>query len=366
MANYYFPEHRHLQTLTLVRRERRLPDDATGKVEKANNSRVSVKEVIARGTKPAPYAVVDAARLLRLSNPDKLDDLLQVIPHENVARGQFLAGKTNRRGAPKRGKAVFAPIDGVVTHIGGGLIVIQEMQETVDVESGLNGVVVGISEDRRAATIESYGAVLQGAWGNGKRIMGVLRVEPDEGFESAYNESVDAQYRGAVVFTRRPLRALSLQVMDDQGFAGIIAPSMEPDLIEMALNARGGILLTEGFGSQRMNPTYVQFLTDLVERQIMLDAVTPTAQTINHPEAIITVPLPSGVRPTAPPPNLALSEGIAVNVVRGDGTTATGIINNLPNTPVMLDNGLRVMCALVKMTTGETTHVPLANIEIYG
>jgi hypothetical protein len=301
-----------------------------------------------------------------LSKPEKLDELLRVGAGENVVQGQFIAGKTNRRGNPKRGKAIYAPMDGIVTHTGGGLIVLQEMPESVDVESGLNGVIVAIQDGGRAAMIESYGAVIQGVWGNGRKALGVLRAEPEDGLETAYNESVDAQYRGAVLFTKRSLKALSLQVMDDQGFAGIIAPSMEPDIADMALKARGAILLTEGFGSHRMNPTYTQFLTDLNERQIMLDAITPSMLTVNRPEAIITVPLPSGVRPTAPHANLALREGMTVHVVRGDGSTSTGIVNDLPNTPVMLDNGLRVPCALVKLATGETTHVPLANIEIYG
>jgi hypothetical protein len=44
----------------------------------------------------------------------------------------------------------------------------------------------------------------------------------------------------------------------------------------------------------------------------------------------------------------------------------TGKIVDLPKTPTLLDNGLRVPCAQVEFVAGETAFVPLANLEYYG
>jgi hypothetical protein len=38
----------------------------------------------------------------------------------------------------------------------------------------------------------------------------------------------------------------------------------------------------------------------------------------------------------------------------------------LPDTPVMLPNGLRVMCARVDIGEAETVDIPLANLEFAG
>ena len=364
-SEIYFPEHRHLLNVSLIERERALPEDVDGKTERPKNARVSVKDVVARGTRPSPYIVIDAVRELNLRRVSQLDRKLVVEVGETVQKGQLLAGKLGRRGRPRKGKGVVSPGAGDVISISNGLIIIQETVESIAVESGLNGTIIDV-RDRRSVTIETYAAVLQGVWGNGVRGLGVLRSEPNNGLESIYGDAVDNQYRGAIVFTRRSLKAVTFDVIDSQGFAGVIAPSMDVELIEAAKNTRAAILLTEGFGSARMNPSYVQFLTDLDGKQVMLDALTPSPEALNPPEAIITVPLTGSERPVSLNTNIPLRVGMTVSVVRGDGSTVTGRVNDLPNTPVLLDNGLMVAGARITLASGETLNVPLANVEVYG
>jgi hypothetical protein len=43
-----------------------------------------------------------------------------------------------------------------------------------------------------------------------------------------------------------------------------------------------------------------------------------------------------------------------------------GQIANLPKSPVLLDNGLRAMCAQVALLGGDSVLVPLENLEIFG
>jgi hypothetical protein len=112
-------------------------------------------------------------------------------------------------------------------------------------------------------------------------------------------------------------------------------------------------------------PTY-QFLNEMDGRQATLDGLQPEALEARRPELLITIPLSPHERPSAPLTNLSLQQGMQVRVVHGDGSVTFGQVISLPKAPVMLDNGLRVQCALVELVTGEKLSVPLANIEIPG
>lgn len=353
----YYPEQRHMLPLTLIRRERLLPESAELRIETVNGARVSLTDVIARGAAPAPYVMLDAAAFFRLRRPELLTNLLVVDVGDLVDRGQALAERGRRR--------LYSPIVAKVIAIEQGRIILQEIAENIELEAGLNGVVVAINRGR-GVVIEAFGAVLQGVWGNNRRVIGTLKLEPAEGLENVFADSINMEYRNAIIVTRRPLRAATLRMIEAQGLSGVIAPSMETALIDPALQSHAAVLLTEGFGVHRMPSTVYQFLEDLVGRQATLDAVLPTSGEGRRPEAVVNVPLNAGQRPGAPLVNLSLQPGLPIRVVHADGSTAFGQVIGLPKTPVMLDNGLRVQCAQVELVTGERTFVPLANLEVLG
>jgi hypothetical protein len=355
----YFPEQRHLLPLTVFRRDRLLPVDAVGGVEVARGERVDLRTVIARGAVPAPYIMIEAAKALRLRSAAQLDELLQVRAGDPVDIDQVLAGK------PRSRWRVRSPITGTVIYTGAGRIILQEIADSITVEAGLTGQVVDIRRGR-GALIEGVGAVVQGVWGNERQTIGTLRVEPDEGVEHIYSEALESLYRGAVVVTRRPLRASSLQVIIDQGLVGVIAPSCEPELIGAVLDLSQAVLLTEGFGSMRMGGVMFSFLSNLQGRQVTLDCLRPSVLEARRPEAIITVPVNPGERPPAPRNDLTLQAETQVRLARGNFAGSIGQITALAKTPVLLENGLRVHCAQVELVTGEKLTVPLENLEVFG
>jgi hypothetical protein len=55
-----------------------------------------------------------------------------------------------------------------------------------------------------------------------------------------------------------------------------------------------------------------------------------------------------------------------IRLKRDPNMGTTGKIVDLPESPILLDNGLRVMAAQVQLVTGETMFVPLANLEVLG
>lgn len=354
----YFPDHRHLLGVTTIRRARMLPDAANGDVEVARGARVSLMDTVARGIEPSSFKLVDAAKFFGVNKPDALEKLLRVSEGDDVEQGDILGQKGRKK--------LLAPTAGKVVTIWRGQIVIQRYAETVDLLAGLNGTVIEVRVGR-GAVLEGYGGVMQGMWGNGKRAVGSIRLEPASGIEGSFDGSgLDTSYRGAIIVTRRTLRPLTLDVIEDQGLTGIIAPSIAPSLRERALQSSAAILLLEGFGTMRISASAIQFLESMEGRQAALDAVTPAPLESRRPELLINVPFDPGDRPSAPNLNVTLRPGIQVRLARGDAAGAIGVITNLPKTPILMDNGLRVSCAQVELVTGEKITAPLANLEVTG
>ena len=349
----YFPSHRHMLASAQLRRERTLPDLSV-RVEVGNMTRVSLSDVVLRGIQPAPFAVIDAARFFGLRRPEQLPDLMEARQGDRIEEGQTLAIKA-------RGKRLLAPISGTIMFVGDGKIILQQTQGVVEVEAGMNGMVVEVVQGR-SVTVEAYGGVLQGLWGNNRRAVGTLSMEPREGVEKIRADAMDTELRGAIIVTRQPVRQSTIDVMEQQGFRGLIAPSMEPDLIDAVLKLQRPVLLTEGFGSMRMNTTTINFLIDMQGKQATLDAVLPAALEPRIPEVVINVPLTGNNRPNPPNTMQPLRRGDNVRLRSG----VTGKISDLPKTPILLDNGLRMLCAQVELAGGEKVTVPLANIDYLG
>lgn len=353
----YYPDQRHLLEMTTIRRERFLQEDAVGRAEVREGASVNFKDIVARGRLPSRYTILEAAQFFRLKNPADLADYML------VETGKAVEVKTPL--AKVRNKQLLSPIAGFVAYIGDGRIILQVAPEEVDLEAGLDGQVVSV-ERGRGVVIESFGGLVQGVWGNGRRTIATLRMEPEDGLENIFSDALDIQYRGAVVVTKRPLREVSLQVIVDQGLLGVVAPSMEADLIAQAQELRAAILLTEGFGPLKMSAAVSNLLTTMAGRQILLDAVQPTRWEARRPELVISPTGRSSSRPPRLNPDTTLQAGVTVRLTRPPFAGATGRILNLPKTPQLLDNGLRVLCAQVELVTGEKVTVPLANIEVFG
>ncbi len=356
----YYPDQIHILESTTISRERMLPERAIGRVEVREGVTVNLRDIVARGRLPSRYVIVEAASFLRLKKNDDVSEFMLVEIGETVDVKTPLAGRPGQRG-----KRLLSPVKGIVTYVGEGRIILQVSPEEVELEAGLDGQVVRV-QPGRGILIETFGTLVQGVWGNGKRSIASLKPEPEDGIESLYGEDLDIQYRGAMIVTRRPLRETGLQVMEDQNLEGIIAPSMDADLIEATRSARGAILLTEGFGSIRMSATLFNMLSSFAGRQATLDATPPDRWESRRPEVIINPSSRAGARPPRPNIDLILQVGSTVRLTRPPNAGQVGKVINLPKTPNLLENGLRVMCAQVELVTGDKLMIPLANLEVFG
>ncbi|MBZ0288354.1 MAG: hypothetical protein K8I30_12125 [Anaerolineae bacterium] len=356
----FYPEHRHMMAWAAVRRERLLPDNAIGTVESRKGQHVNLRDVVARGSIPARYVFVDVAPFFRRKPDADVSDLIRVEVGEEVEAGKTLAGRYTTRG-----KRLFSPVTGIVLQINQGRVVIQETPESIDVEAGLVGQVVA-TQGSRGVLIEAFGALVQGVWGNNRRLIGPLRMEPDDGLEAIFDDTLNRQYAGSIVVTRRALKSATLDALDHQNIGGVIAPSMDASEYDRALGLTTAIVLLEGFGDIRLSPQTTSLLEGFVGRQTTVDAILPNRWDSRRPEVFINLPAKSGERPPEPNLNMTLQPGMSVRLTRDPHVGVVGQITHLPKTPQLLENGLRVPCAQVDLVTGEKVLVPLANLEVFG
>jgi len=356
----FYPEQRPAHKLAVIQREVTLPVDASGVVTVINDQRVDVRDVVARGLVPGKFVVVDAKAFFKLKTTAEVDELLLVSVDDEVDELKPLAGQNSGRG-----KRLFSPVTGRVASVGDGLIVVEQLNAVIDLEAGLRGRVTEVKAGR-GALIEATGTQIQGVWGNGGRAIAVIANEGQNPIESAKVDMMGSRFSSAVIVLRRPVTEEILEVAASQNVAGLIAPSMSVDLVELAHIQPYPVMLIEGFGEMRLNRAVAQVFQDLEGMQVTLDAVQPEVWDARRPEAVMNVQPKGSDVPARPSPNLTLRAGMAVRVVGGDYSGQLGSVVNLPNELVLLDNGLRVPCALVELGGDQQIYAPLTNLEVIG
>jgi hypothetical protein len=356
----HYPEQRPIAKLTVIRRQVTLPEHASGLVTVLPDQRVDVRDIVARGLVPGDHVVVDAQAYFRLRSPDDVAPLLQVRVDDEVNELTVLAG--NETG---RGRRLFSPVSGRVSGIIGGLILIEQVNEIIDLEAGVRGRVSDVISGR-GAVVEATGAQAHGFWGNGRRTIAVLRGEGATALEVLDAESVTSPYNGVIVVIRRIATEGVLQAARNLKVAGLVAPSMPVGLIGLALALPYPVLITEGFGDARVNRNLNTMLQELEGSQVVLDAFQPGPWDARRPEIVMNVAPKAGDVPARANLMLTLRPGMAVRIVGEPYTGVAATVLNLPTDPVLLDNGMRFQCAQVELSSGERIFVPLANIEVSG
>lgn len=354
----YYPDQRAISPYTQIRREVTLPDEAAGVVRANDGQRVDIRDVVINGVISNGYVIVDAMAALNLKKPDDLEALMRVNVRDVVKEGQVLAGKS-----ATRGRRVMSPIRGIVSQVREGRIILQKPPTLVDLEAGVRGRITAIKAGR-GVVIETVGARVQGIWGNGRNTIATLLVAPEgELTKLRESSSLEARYGGSIILTRNTLTKSGLRIIKDQNLVGVIAPSMDATLRSEALELQSAIMLTDGFGDMRMTAATFNLLNEFNERQVTVDAETPGRWEVKMPEVVVNVGTREE-RPSRPNPMLAIRTGMTVRMLREPNMGQTGRILDLPKSPILLDNGLRVLCAQVELVAGEQLYVPLANLEV--
>ena len=339
--------------LASIKQKRWLP--VSGRVVVNEGQTVTSTETVAEAYLDPHYHLINVARTLGIPRAEA-DNYILCEVGEVVHEGEVLAEK----GGLLR-KQVHAPVDGEVLLVGDGQILLQEYRPPWELKAGCPGKIAAVFPARGVA-IGVVGAVVDGAWGNGKTAYGLLRVVTKLGDEPLTPGVLDVEHRGLVLVGGVLDDAQVLEIAESLPVQALVVGTMKAELIPQALKTTFPILVIDGFGDSGMNLRAFRLLSTSENRNAAVMADVPDFYQARRPTIIL--PLSVVDRPPEPPEVAVLAKGVLVRLVIGPYAGALARVTALPKGSVRLPNGVRAVAVEVRLENGERVLVPVANLEI--
>ncbi len=354
----FYPPQAVVSPLKLLRRERMMP--AHGEILVQQGARVDPVQVIGRVHARGEFRIVDVAHSLGVPIR-KFQRYLQVKTDQEVKKGQVLA---RRRGLFGLGRKLCrSPIDGRVTGSGHGKLLIEGQSQEIEVRAGYYGTVTRIYPGRGVA-IQIAGAIIQGAWGNGKEGFGVMRLTVKARNKSMKARAIDTTSRGVILVGGSSLDSQALERAIELQARGIIVGSIAPELIEEVTKLPFPVVATEGIGAFPMSAPAFDLLSTHNGREAILDGRLSGGREGQRPEIIIPLPAEPGTD-ALKLEEKALAVGDRVRAVRAPHIGLTGTVVALPPAAMRIATGARLPVARIRPDDeGEPVLIPVNNLEM--
>ena len=346
---------KHIHPVTLVRRERVLP--YPGRIMVRKGQQVAATDVVAVANIASEHILLDIALGLGLP-ADQADTHIQRLAGEEVDEGDVVAGPV---GVGRR--VVRAPQKGKIVVSGGGQMLLELESRPYEVRAGFPGVITELIPDR-GVVVQTTGALIQGAWGNGRMDYGLLQVLARSPGEELRPDRIDVSLRGSVVLGGTCEEADVLATAEELPLRGLILASMSSKLAPQALKMHCPVLLIEGFGSMPMDANAYNLLTTSQRREVSVLAERVDPSQGIQPELII--PLPTETGEPIPPDSAVLKAGMQVRVVHSLHHGEVGTIDEMLEFPAGMPSGIPAASARVRLANDELVVLPLVNLEILG
>lgn len=351
----------HILPLATILRTRLLPVE--GKIIIGIGQKVNPTDTVAEAVVGRKHLVVDVAQKLNIPQRD-VPRFVKVKKGQQVSKEEVLAETPGLFG-----KDVLSPAAGTIVAIGSGKIVIETGGAIFELRAGIPGVIAQ-TIGTRGVVIRATGGLIQGVWGNGKLDYGTMQSlmeGPDELFDPT---RIDVSLRGTILLGGHVESQKVFQNATDLAVRGLIVTSMNPALLQAALQVPFPVLVLEGFGRRPMTPATYKLLSTNVKRDISLNAEMPNRhsplarqETSLRPEVFI--PLPVSQEPPEPRQVETFAPGQPVRVMFLSKPARHGTIVQL-RPMALLPNGLQASAAEVRLETGEQILAPLTNLEVVG
>ena len=340
--------------LASVRRERFLP--APGEILVGVHEQVEPEQVVGRTSLSGGFHVLSIARLLQVPS-SQTKRYLRVRTGDQVQKGQLVA---KRRGLAPR--SVKSPIDGSVTAIGRGRMLLETEPRAFELKAYIPGVVTRVLA-KHSVVIETTGAVVQGAWGTGSESFGVIKCLTDSPSQPIETDMIDPSCYGAILVGGVGLPKNIFEQAEALQIRGIVIGGLEPEALEHAEESPCPVVVTEGFGAVPMSEPLFRLLQTNAGREAAISGYVRLRWNIVRPEVIIPMPT-DVVPPVQVQPGSPLAVGSRVRLTRAPNMGATGRVVDMPSRAHTIGTGARVRGARVDLGEREPVFVPLANLEI--
>lgn len=340
----------HILPLTYIRRARTLP--VPGLIIVRTGQKVNASDVIAQASLPSKHILLDIRRGLGISQVAAAERTIVRKEGDHLEKGDVIA-----EAGGMFARLVRAPVAGEVALISGGQVLLRVQSTTIELKAGFNGVIGDLIAER-GAYIETNGALIQGAWGNGRVDSGMLFVlaKPDK--DELTRADLDVSLRGAVVMASHCAQADVLEAGAELTLRGMILASMPAHLVPLANRLNYPIMVMEGFGKLPMSDQAQRLITSSEKRDVSVNA-TCDPKNGERPEVII--PLPANAE--AAPDSDQFAPKQIVRILGAPYHGRTGTVVQVRSEKATLPNGIKAYAADVQLD-GESVVVPLTNLEV--
>ena len=353
----HYPLGTRIARLTSVRVERLLPVE--GEVLVSAGDWVEPFDVVARCQSRGEIHVVDVGKALDMPH-DRAAKLVLKSVGDKVQSGDVLAESKRRLGGTKR--RCTAPVDGRVTALRKGWVLIESSPSTLELPARMKGRVSSVIPDL-GVVITAVGTLIQGAWGIGGEAKGLLKVAVDGPHKPLLARYLDASCNGTLLVAGRILDRHAVEQAAEAKVRGIIVGSVTAELVPLLQSVPYSVLITEGFGNLPMSQEVFALLRNSAGREAMLRTGTETSPSTERPEVLIPLKVEGELPPEATdPPSFRV--GMLVQGLRSPYLGTTGTVVSLPALAQVMESGARLAVAEVeRLKDGEVVRIPLTNLE---
>jgi hypothetical protein len=321
------------------------------------DQKVSPTDVIAEANWAQEHILIDVSRTFGIPVNDA-DTLIHVKVGDRVSEQTKIA---EGRGIFPR--TLHAEKPGRVVAAGGGQVLIETGENTLELKAGMPGTVAEIISDY-GAVIRTFGTLIQGVWGNGHIDTGLMLNLAEQPDDVLVASRLDVSLRGSIIQAGIVRDAETLLAAAELPARGLILSSISPTLLPVAKKMRFPIVVIEGFGQIPMNSVAYKLLSTNEKREVTLNAESYNRYRGARPEVII--PLPVSQEPDLPIDVIELESGQTVRICRQPNLGEIGTVSRIRPGLTTLPSGLRAQVAEIKLENGDEILIPLANLEIVG
>lgn len=348
----HFTRSTIIQSETRIRRQRVLPKG--GEIVVKIGQDVSPLQVLARSPLSLRFRIVFAAKSLNVS-VDEFSNYVTVQVGEKVEVGTPLAQKKRLIGT----QTVESPLDGTVTQVYNGRIIIKQTADYIELRAMVQGRVVNYIDDR-GVTLDIVGTLIQAMWSTGTVALSPLKIigeQPAKIFSSA---DISGNISNHILVIGQLDSLDPIQAAINEGVKGFIVGTMPAELAMAAKALDTTLLLTDGFGEHGMATPIFKKLQESAGQETTIfgrDGID------SRQRAEIIIPKKGSPTFDAPPFNNPLQVGQTVRILRQPYLGNIGIIEHIFKQFHVTPSGVRVRGANVRLQNGQTVFVPTTNLD---
>jgi len=356
----------------LLHFSRRLP--LAGKVEVKVGDKVYWNQVVARTDLPGRVEMVNLASKLGVDAVE-LPNLLLKEEGSNIEKGEVLAYSKGFFGFFK--SPYKAPFTGTLESVSKttGQVILRTPPQPIDIKAYVDGVVEEV-EENQGVLIKTYGSLIQGIFGLGGETSGEIFMAADSPDKILTVNDLTTDMKHKVVVLGKIATAEVVKRAAELEVSALIAGGIDDSDVRHLLGYDLGVaitgnenlgvtlVITEGFGPLSIAKKTFELLKSKEGKRASVSGATQIRAGVIRPEIIITDLEGDWEKETEAPPELELSVGVPVRLIREPHFGELGKVTELPVQPVVIPSGAKVRVAEIELDNGEKMTLPRANLEL--